>query len=64
MIVIGLYLVCLPFAVMLMKAVWESVPEVREIPYIMLFFSIWILMPMFIIYMIGKFINRLIIRKL
>lgn len=52
-----IYLVCLPFTVFFIKVCLDYLPYTHKIHSLVLFISVWIVLPLFPIYLLTKYLN-------
>nr|DAM26646.1 MAG TPA: hypothetical protein [Caudoviricetes sp.] len=57
-VILTIYLVCLPFTVFFVKATLEYLPQSHKVHSLVLFLSVWFLLPLFPIYLLLKFIKH------
>nr|DAJ07310.1 MAG TPA: hypothetical protein [Caudoviricetes sp.] len=56
-VIATIYLICLPFTVFFVKACLDYLPQTHKIHSLVLFISVWLVLPLFPIYLFYKFIR-------
>lgn len=59
-----IYLIALLFVPRLVNEVKANIPESKNLGSLSLFLSVWLIIPIFFAFLVGKYINELIVRRL